>query len=120
MLRRVRLTLAAAATALLAVAAPPAFAVTRTPPALTPGQSTAALGLDLLRRLPAGNIVFSPDSIETALAMAGTGARGATATQIAHVLHLHSPQAFGSVGRLQARITSEQSSAAGGDPDAPH
>jgi len=87
--------------------------------ALTPGQSTAALGLDLLRKFPAGNLVLSPDSIATALAMAGTGAAGATATQIAHVLHLPSPAAFGSIGSLQARIAAEQAAAAGGDPEAP-
>ncbi len=111
--------LATAAAALLALAPAAASAHADTAPALTPGQSTAALGLDLLRKLPAGNVVFSPDSIETAVAMAGTGAGGTTAEQIAHVLHLPSAAAFGSVGRLQARIAAEQAATADGDPEAP-
>ncbi len=89
------------------------------PPTLTPGQSTAALGLDLLRKLPSGNLVVSPDSVAAAVAMAGTGAAGTTARQIAHVLHLRSPSAFGSIGRLQAKIAAEQSAAAHGDSEAP-
>jgi serpin B len=113
------LTFAATAAAVLALAPAAAAGRTSTPPVLTPGQSTAALGLDLLRRLPAGNLVLSPDSIATALAMAGEGARGATAGQIAHVLHLRSAGAFGSLGSLQAEIASGQAAAAHGDPEAP-
>lgn len=119
MARGCRLTLAAAAAALLLLVPAAGEAAGSTTPSLTPGQSTAALGLDLLRRLPAGNLVFSPDSIETAVAMAGSGARGATAGQIAHVLHLRSPASFGSIGRLQATISAEQAAAAHGDPEAP-
>ena len=53
--------------------------------------------------------------------MAGTGAAGTTAKQIAHVLHLPSPStsAFGSIGRLQAKIAAEQAAAAHGDAEAP-
>lgn len=52
-------------------------------------RSTNALGLDLLRALgdPGGNLVFSPYSIQAALAMADAGAAGDTAKQINAVLH---------------------------------
>jgi serpin B len=77
------------------------------------GRATTELGLDLLPRLERGkNVVFSPDSIAAALAMAGTGARGRTAAQIAHVLHLSSPASFDALGELQQAIVSEQ----GADP----
>jgi serine protease inhibitor len=89
------------------------------PAPLSPAQGTAALGLDLLRRLPGANVVLSPDSIETALAMAGEGARGSTARQIAHVAHLPSPSSFGAVGSLQARLAAELGASAGSDPEAP-
>ena len=112
-------TLAATSAALLALAPATAAGRTRRPAPLTPGQSTAALGLDLLRRLGTGNLVVSPDSIETAVAMAGAGAAGRTAAQMAHVLHLPSPAAFASVGQLQAKIAAEQSAARNGDPGAP-
>ncbi len=115
-----RLTIATlVAAAVLAGAPAGALARRSAPAALTPGQSTAALGLDLLRKLPSGNLVFSPDSIETAVAMAGAGAAGPTAKQIAHVLHLPSPAAFGSLGSLQTRIATEQAAAAHSDPEAP-
>jgi serpin B len=88
-------------------------------PRLTPAQSSGAFGLDLLRRLPPGNLVFSPDSIETALAMAGEGARGQTAAQIARVTHLPSPAAFVGLGALQADLALESAATAKGDPQAP-
>ncbi len=119
MLRGARLTLAAIAGAALLAVAPGAAAARASTPALSAGQSTAALALDVLRKLPAGNVVFSPDSIETAVAMAGEGAAGTTARQIAHVLHPPSPTAFGSIGALQAKIAAEQAAAAHGDPEAP-
>jgi hypothetical protein len=50
------------------------------------GPAVGAFGLDLMRKLGGGNLVFSPDSIAAALAMAGSGAAGQTAKQIAHVL----------------------------------
>jgi serine protease inhibitor len=48
-----------------------------------------AFGFDLYARLAShgGNLVFSPASIELALAMARPGARGATATQMDSVMH---------------------------------
>ena|SRR5690349_3530326 len=73
--------LAAALAAVLVLGAASAAAeksARRTPPKpRSSAEATAALGLDLLRELPPGNAVVSPDSIATALAMAGTGARGA-------------------------------------------
>ena len=65
---------------------------------LSPAPATNAFGLDLMNGLGAGNVVFSPDSIASALAMAGTGAAGETASQMAKVLHLTSPDAFAAVG----------------------
>jgi serpin B len=55
-----------------------------------------AFGASLYGRLPAaGNLVFSPASIATALRLALLGARGATAAQIAATLHLASPDEAG-------------------------
>lgn len=54
--------------------------------------STNAIGLDLFRHLsaaqPKGNLVISPYSIESALALAYVGAAGATRTEMARVLRL--------------------------------
>jgi serpin B len=51
--------------------------------------SDDAFGADLYQRLPAaGNLVFSPTSIATALRLVLLGARGETAAQIAAALHL--------------------------------
>jgi len=86
---------------------------------LAPASAIGAFGLDLTRLQGRGNLVFSPDSIAAALAMAGSGAAGRTATQIASVLHLKSPQAFAAVGQLQSAIAKEQLAAAHGDPRAP-
>jgi serpin B len=81
----------------------PAVANGSVPP-LTPTQATLpsaagaseaarasnAFGADLHGRMRAekGNLFYAPVSISTALAMAAEGARGATATQMAKVLHL--------------------------------
>jgi serpin B len=78
-----------------------------------------AFGLGLMRRLGGPNLVFSPDSIASALAMAGTGAAGQTALQMAHALGLSSPRAFPGVGRLQSSILAEQLAAGNGVPQAP-
>jgi serpin B len=86
---------------------------------LAPAPATGAFGLDLMRRLGNGNVVFSPDSIASALAMAGTGAAGRTAAQMASVLHLRSPAVFAAVGQLQSAIAAEQITAGQGDPQAP-
>jgi len=86
--------------------------------ALAPAAATAPFGLSLMRSLGAGNLVLSPDSIAAALAMAGSGAAGQTASQMAKVLHLGSPLAFAAVGQLQDAIAAEQLAAAHGDPEA--
>jgi len=81
--------------------------------------ATQKLGLDLLRELSPGNLVVSPNSVATALAMAGTGARGRTAEEMARTLHLDDPRRFSTLGRLQRELTEAWSLAAGGDPEAP-
>jgi serpin B len=85
-----------------------------------PAAATGALGLDLLRQLGAGaNTVLSPDSIATAVAMTGTGARGATAQQMAATLHVAAPSAFPGFGVLQSTIMAEQAAAGAGHPQPP-
>ncbi len=83
------------------------------------GPATAAFGSELMRALPPGNLVVSPDGVATALAMAGSGAVGTTAEEIAATLRLTSPAAFTAVGDLQKRITREQTIAGQGEPEAP-
>jgi serpin B len=58
-------------------------------------QAYNATGLNLFDKLAAepGNIVLSPYSIGTAMAMARSGARGATEAQMASVLHHRLPRA---------------------------
>src|SRR5437764_648720 len=62
------------------------------PPVKDPAMAaaTAAFGCDLFAKLrsKSGNLFFSPLSIETALAMTGTGARGETLAEMNKVLHL--------------------------------
>jgi serpin B len=106
--------------ALLAVALPSANAsAAPRKVAKSPAAATSSFGLDLLGKLPAGNAVISPDSIATALAMAGTGARAATAKQMAEVLHLKGPSRFDSIGGLQHRIFAAAAEAGAGNPAAP-
>ncbi len=92
-----------------------------TPPAPRASTGVAALGLGLLGKLPPGNAVISPDSIATSLAMAGTGAEGQTADQIASTLGLSGgdPGVFDQVGRLQRAIAAAQAAAGAGHPGAP-
>src|SRR5580693_1860813 len=56
------------------------------------GAADTAFGLDVLgawcRRDPTDNIVLSPESLATGLGLAYLGARGATASAMARVLHL--------------------------------
>jgi len=87
--------------------------------AFTPAAATGAFGLDLISAQPPGNTVLSPDSVAAALAMAGTGAGGRTAAQIAQTLDLKGPTAFAAVGNLQRAITNAQVSAGEGHAKAP-
>ncbi len=80
----------------------------------SPAPATAAFGLDLLNRFSPGNVVLSPDSVATALAMVGSGATGPTARQIVSALHLRTPAQLGSLGALQREISLEQNAAAHG------
>ena len=76
-------------------AAPASRAVVSAADLSAASASTNAIGLDLLRSLAAGapgsNVVVSPTSITTALAMLAPGARGRTAAEIAAVLHSSLP-----------------------------
>jgi len=100
-LTRAVLTVAGLAAALAGcgTAAVPPVAVTKgvavTEPAADPrplGAADTAFGLDVLRawcaQYPGQNLVFSPSTLASALGLAYLGARGATATAMATVLHL--------------------------------
>jgi serpin B len=89
-------------------------AASTAPDISSPARASAALGFDMLRRLPSGNLVFSPDSVAAAVAMVGEGARGMTAAEIVHTLHSPSAAALGSFGALQATILGEQLAASRG------
>jgi serpin B len=81
-------------------------------------KATETFGIALMRRLPTGNLAFSPDSVAASLAMVGTGASGQTAAQMARVLGL--PQAsFDAVGELQHQIAADQSAPSKSKPRAP-
>lgn len=90
------------------------------PPAkFGPAVATGAFGLDLMRALPPGNVVISPDSVAAALALTGTGAGGRTAREMADTLHLKGPRTFAAVGDLQGAISAAQAAARAGDPEPP-
>jgi len=57
------------------------------------GSNAFAVDLYAQLRSQPGNLFFSPESISTAFAMAYAGARGQTATQMAHVFHYSLPPA---------------------------
>ena len=71
------------------------------------GAADTAFGLDVLRawcaQYPGQNLVFSPSTLASALGMAYLGARGATASDMARVLHLPAAGAGTLAARLQAR-----------------
>ena len=73
--------------------------------------SNAAFATDLYTVLKKadGNLFFSPYSISTCLAMTYAGARGDTATQMAHALHfdLNQTQLVASFGELQKQLNDE-------------
>jgi serpin B len=65
----------------------------------------------------AGNAVYSPYSVDTALTMAGAGAKGPTATQIDRVLGAASaPAATADAGALQGAVRSAAPSGSSGVP----
>jgi serine protease inhibitor len=71
------------------------------------GAADTAFGLDVLRawcaQYPGQNLVFSPSTLASALGLAYLGARGATAAQMAAVLHLPAGDATALAAGLQAR-----------------
>lgn len=86
-------------------------------------QSTNTLAVDLLSRLggPDQNTVFSPYSLQVALAMVDTGAAGETATQIGTVLRTPSATALARAnaalsGRLDAATAHPQQAPAADVP----
>jgi serine protease inhibitor len=89
------------------------------PSSFAPAPATGAFGLDLMRAQGPGNVVLSPDSVAAALALAGTGAVGRTAAEIADVLHLKGPSVLATMGDLQRAIVAGQVAAAVGDPEPP-
>lgn len=82
-------------TSLLALCAAAHVCHAASPPSsLSPAQSIAATGWQLVRTLPQGNVVVSPYSIWTALGMAHPGANATTAQEMAKVLHAPNNNAF--------------------------
>ncbi len=71
------------------------------------GAADTAFGLNVLRawcaQYPRQNLVFSPSTLASALGMAYLGARGATAAQMATVLHLPASDAAALAAGLQSR-----------------
>jgi serine protease inhibitor len=72
------------------------------------GAADTAFGLDVMRawcaRSPGQNLVFSPSTLASALGLAYLGARGATATEMAKVLHLPRSSPAALAAGLQARL----------------
>jgi serpin B len=83
---------------------------TWTEPAVESVPVDAGFALTLYRTLASteGNLLFSPHSIRTALAMACDGARGETGAQMRHVLGLHdAPHPPGLIERQEGRTTTD-------------
>ncbi len=74
------------------------------------GAADTAFGLDVMRawcaQNPGQNLVFSPSTLASALGMAYLGARGATAAEMARVLHLPESSRAALAAGLQARLKS--------------
>ncbi len=81
-------------------------------PASALARADDQLALELLRQRSQGNLVLSPFSIITALGMVDAGARGTTASQIRHVLHVSSQSTLES--GLAALLAEVQSPPPGG------
>ena len=76
-------------------------------------KNSNAFGLDLQRRLgaPGSNLVFSPASVTTALAMTWGGARGETAAEMKQALRFEGTPA--SMRQASARLTASLTQSAG-------
>ncbi|MGD0704010.1 MAG: serpin family protein [Trebonia sp.] len=72
------------------------------------GAADTAFGLDVMRawcaQNPGRNLVFSPSTLASALGLAYLGARGATAAEMAKVLHLPASSRAALAAGLQARL----------------
>ena len=72
------------------------------------GAADTAFGLDVMRawcaQNPGQNLVFSPSTLASALGMAYLGAHGATAAEMAKVLHLPVSSGAALAAGLQARL----------------
>jgi serine protease inhibitor len=72
------------------------------------GAADTAFGLDVMRawcaQNPGQNLVFSPSTLASALGMAYLGARGATAAEMAKVLHMPDSSRAALAAGLQARL----------------
>lgn len=88
------------------------------PQATAAAQSENGFALSLLDHLGAtGNLVFSPYSVDTALTMVDSGARGSTAAQIDHLLGAPtSAAAAADAGALRTALAAALDSGAGGAP----
>lgn len=88
----------------VAARAPAGRPAVRTTQLNAAASGSTQFGLDVFGQLAKGNVVTSPSSLATVLAMLLPGARGATATAIAKVLHDGLPVAdyAAAVGALQA------------------
>jgi serpin B len=90
-----------------AVAGTSPIAQAASSPVSTLAKADNQLALELLRQRSQGNLVLSPLSIATALGMVDAGARGTTALQIQHVLHVSSQNALESgLAALLAEVQS--------------
>jgi serine protease inhibitor len=97
-----------------AAAVPAPAPITAGPTAAVSATDRLALGL-LTRLGGGGNAVFSPYSIEAALAMVDQGARGATASQIGHVLGGGAAGPLGAANRALAAALAADTAASAAD-----
>ncbi len=95
----------------LGAGSPPASMINEAP-AVSQANNQFALDLygQLSQKRPGKNLFFSPTSISVALAMTAAGARGETASEMAHALHLtgNLPQAEAAYRELLQRWNSDE------------
>jgi serpin B len=108
-MKRVATLLTAATLLLLVVADAPYHKLVQPPSYLEPfvaGNTTFALDLHRGLAQPGGNLIFSPYSVTAAMALAQSGARGATEQQIASTLHSPGqPELRFALSALRASLT---------------